>query len=241
MTPGRARGGHPRGRRRALSRQASVSSSAARRQAQQGPGAGLGAQPLLLSVGRAAQGRRPDEPLHDRELRRDWVHRILDHDGYGEEEGGIERWLVLTDAPGPRPRLRHLHARARCPRPASPSRPMSISCASSTLVEAVASSLTELFAPQIHQRAHLRHARELRLHRATRRCSISSAASTRRRATPTSPSTTSSATRARRGANRRRRCPALQMQRALGAARCAASRLCRPGADPARRLRAGPA
>src|SRR5262245_62358179 len=31
----------------------------------------------------------------DREIRRDWVHRILDHDGYGEEEGGIERWLVL--------------------------------------------------------------------------------------------------------------------------------------------------
>ena len=37
---------------------------------------------------------------HDREIRRDWVHRILDHDGYGEEEGGIERWLVLTDGLG---------------------------------------------------------------------------------------------------------------------------------------------
>src|SRR5262249_59245627 len=36
----------------------------------------------------------------DRELRREWVHRLLDHDGYGGEEGGIERWLVLTDALG---------------------------------------------------------------------------------------------------------------------------------------------
>ncbi len=36
----------------------------------------------------------------DRELRREWVHRMLDHDGYGDEEGGIERWLVLTDGLG---------------------------------------------------------------------------------------------------------------------------------------------
>ena len=36
----------------------------------------------------------------DRELRREWVQRLLDHDGYGGEEGGIERWLVLTDALG---------------------------------------------------------------------------------------------------------------------------------------------
>jgi len=36
----------------------------------------------------------------DRGLRREWVHRLLDHDGYGGEEGGIERWLVLTDALG---------------------------------------------------------------------------------------------------------------------------------------------
>ena len=38
--------------------------------------------------------------VHDRELRREWVHRILDHDGSGGEEGGIERWLVLTEALG---------------------------------------------------------------------------------------------------------------------------------------------
>src|SRR5205085_2300039 len=38
--------------------------------------------------------------VHDRELRREWIHRMLDHDGTGGEEGGIERWLVLTDALG---------------------------------------------------------------------------------------------------------------------------------------------
>src|ERR1700731_4360477 len=36
----------------------------------------------------------------NRELRREWVHRLLDHDGFEGEEGGIERWLVLTDALG---------------------------------------------------------------------------------------------------------------------------------------------
>ena len=36
----------------------------------------------------------------DRELRREWISRIHDHDGLGEEEGGIERWLVLTNGLG---------------------------------------------------------------------------------------------------------------------------------------------
>ena len=39
--------------------------------------------------------------VHDRELRRAWTHRILDHDGLPPDEpGGIERWLVLTDGLG---------------------------------------------------------------------------------------------------------------------------------------------
>ena len=38
---------------------------------------------------------------HDRELRREWINRIHDHDGLPpEEKGGIERWLVLTDSGG---------------------------------------------------------------------------------------------------------------------------------------------
>jgi pyrroloquinoline-quinone synthase len=62
----------------------------------------------------------------DRDLRREWRHRIEDHDGGGAEEGGIERWLVLTTGLG----LDRDYEE--------------------TLLEAVASSLTELFAPKIH-------------------------------------------------------------------------------------------
>ncbi len=36
----------------------------------------------------------------DRQLRRDWIHRVLEHDGHGDDPGGIERWLVLTDGLG---------------------------------------------------------------------------------------------------------------------------------------------
>src|SRR5262249_16782814 len=35
-----------------------------------------------------------------REVRRIWIHRILDHDGTGENEGGIETWLRLGQATG---------------------------------------------------------------------------------------------------------------------------------------------
>src|SRR5436190_13964267 len=35
-----------------------------------------------------------------REIRRVWIHRILDHDGSDENEGGIEAWLRLGEACG---------------------------------------------------------------------------------------------------------------------------------------------
>ena len=88
--------------------------------------------------------------VHDRELRREWVHRILDHDGYGDEPGGIERWLVLTDGlgldrdyvtsfAGALPATRHIvESYVRFVR----EQPLTV---------AVASSLTELFAPSIHR------------------------------------------------------------------------------------------
>ena len=52
-----------RDRREALSPPASVSRAAARRQMHQGPGAGLGAQSLLLSGDDPDQGREPDRAL----------------------------------------------------------------------------------------------------------------------------------------------------------------------------------
>lgn len=86
----------------------------------------------------------------DRAVRRNWVQRILDHDGHGDDPGGIESWLRLAQAVGLErgqveslsevlPGVRfavdaYVNFARRAPWP-----------------EAVCSSLTELFAPQIHQ------------------------------------------------------------------------------------------
>jgi pyrroloquinoline-quinone synthase len=86
----------------------------------------------------------------DRAVRRNWVQRILDHDGYGEDPGGIESWLRLAEAVGLErrgveslsevlPGVRfavdaYVNFARRAPWP-----------------EAVCSSLTELFAPEIHK------------------------------------------------------------------------------------------
>src|SRR5438552_13058101 len=35
-----------------------------------------------------------------REVRRLWLHRLIDHDGTQEGEGGIEAWLKLAEACG---------------------------------------------------------------------------------------------------------------------------------------------
>ena len=86
----------------------------------------------------------------DRQLRRDWIHRIMDHDGYGEEEGGIERWLVLTDGLGlDRDYVTSMNGALPATRFAVEAYVNFVR--EKTLVEAVASSLTELFAPKIHK------------------------------------------------------------------------------------------
>src|SRR6266478_2177359 len=36
----------------------------------------------------------------DREVRRSWIHRIVEHDGTSGEEGGLEAWLRLGEACG---------------------------------------------------------------------------------------------------------------------------------------------
>ena len=86
----------------------------------------------------------------DRELRRQWVHRLLDHDGYGGDEGGIERWLVLTDALGlEREYVTSMRGALPATRFATEAYVRFV--LQEPIVDAVASSLTELFAPQIHQ------------------------------------------------------------------------------------------
>src|SRR6478672_3471618 len=84
----------------------------------------------------------------DREIRRRWVQRIIDHDGTSEGTGGIEAWLRLGEAVGlTRAEVedgRHLLPGVRFAVDAyvtfTRTRPW---------VEAVASSLTELFAPDL--------------------------------------------------------------------------------------------
>ncbi len=84
----------------------------------------------------------------DREVRRRWVRRVLDHDGTAGEEGGIEAWLRLAEAVGlTREEVcdeRHLVPGVRFAVDAyvtfARTRPW---------VEGVASSLTELFAPDL--------------------------------------------------------------------------------------------
>ena len=89
--------------------------------------------------------------VHDRELRRAWTHRILDHDGLPPDEpGGIERWLVLTDGLG-LDRDYVVSRRGALPATSSQSNPYVTFVREQPLTVAVASSLTELFAPKIHK------------------------------------------------------------------------------------------
>jgi len=88
--------------------------------------------------------------VEDRELRREWVHRLLDHDGSGGEEGGIERWLVLTDALG-LDRAYVVSMQGALPATRFAVEAYVDFVRERMLLEAVASSLTELFAPSIHR------------------------------------------------------------------------------------------
>jgi pyrroloquinoline-quinone synthase len=87
----------------------------------------------------------------DRDVRREWIKRILDHDGTGDDDSGIEAWLQLGEAVGLKrgtlegcrnvlPGVRFaVDAYVNFARRAS-------------WQEAACSSLTELFAPRIHQK-----------------------------------------------------------------------------------------
>lgn len=88
---------------------------------------------------------------HDRALRREWIHRIHDHDGTPpDEEGGIERWLVLTDCLGlDRDYVTSMNGALPATRFAVEAYVRFV--VEQPLVVAAASSLTELFAPSIHR------------------------------------------------------------------------------------------
>ena len=87
----------------------------------------------------------------DREVRRHWVQRILDHDGRKDDEGGIEAWIRLGEAVGlTREELwsqKHVLPGVRFAVEAYINFARRV-----TWQEAACSSLTEMFAPKIHQK-----------------------------------------------------------------------------------------
>ena len=87
--------------------------------------------------------------VEDPALRRAWRSRIEDHDGTDDNEGGISRWLRLADAVG----LDRDYVASE--RGVLPATKFAVDAyvrfvRDKTLLEAVAASLTELFAPKIH-------------------------------------------------------------------------------------------
>jgi pyrroloquinoline-quinone synthase len=86
----------------------------------------------------------------DRATRRRWVRRILDHDGWGDDDGGIEAWVRLGEAVGlTREALwsqRHVVPGVRFAVDAYVN-----FARQAPWQEAVCSSLTEMFAPRIHK------------------------------------------------------------------------------------------
>jgi coenzyme PQQ biosynthesis protein C len=83
--------------------------------------------------------------VHDR---RAWRKRIEDHDGREDGDGGIERWLKLTDSLG-FPRFYVTSAQGILPGTRFAVDAYVEFCRTKSLLEAVASSLTELFSPAI--------------------------------------------------------------------------------------------
>jgi coenzyme PQQ biosynthesis protein C len=79
-------------------------------------------------------------------LRRAWRQRIVDHDGERDGEGGIARWLRLTDALG-LDRDEVASTRAILPGTRFAVDAYVHFVRERTLLEAIASSLTELFSP----------------------------------------------------------------------------------------------
>ena len=87
----------------------------------------------------------------DREVRRQWIQRIIDHDGTQGDEGGIEAWLLLGEAVGLKRKDLWSHKFLL------PGVKFAIDAYVNFAKQqpwevAASSSLTELFAPKIHQK-----------------------------------------------------------------------------------------
>ena len=85
----------------------------------------------------------------DRALRQEWLHRVAEHDGTEVNPGGIARWLKLAEGVG----LDSAYVES-C-EGVLPATKFAVDAyvhfvRDKSILEAVASSLTELFAPKIH-------------------------------------------------------------------------------------------
>ena len=86
--------------------------------------------------------------IQDPQVRRDWRKRIEDHDGLRDGDGGIERWLKLTDSLG-FARDYVMSTQGILPGTRFAVEAYVEFCRTRSLTEAIASSLTELFSPTI--------------------------------------------------------------------------------------------
>ncbi len=82
------------------------------------------------------------------ELRREWRRRLVDHDGDGTKPGGVERWLKLTEGLG----LDTAYVEST--EGILPATRFAVEayvhfCRDRSVLEAIASSLTEMFSPSI--------------------------------------------------------------------------------------------
>ncbi|MDQ3224225.1 MAG: pyrroloquinoline-quinone synthase PqqC [Gemmatimonadota bacterium] len=84
----------------------------------------------------------------DPEVRREWMQRIVDHDGTGPGTGGIELWIRLGEAVGV-PREEMEDERHVLPGVRLAAESYVTFCKTKPWIDAVASSLTELFAPDL--------------------------------------------------------------------------------------------
>ncbi len=87
----------------------------------------------------------------ERDVRRHWLQRIIDHDGTEGEEGGIEAWLQLGEAVG-LTRKELISYEYVLPGVRFAIDAYLNFARRATWQEAACSSLTELFAPKIHQK-----------------------------------------------------------------------------------------
>jgi pyrroloquinoline-quinone synthase len=85
------------------------------------------------------------------EVRREWMQRIVDHDGTRPGTGGIEMWIRLGEALGV-PREEMEDERHVLPGVRFAAESYVTFCKTRPWIEAVASSLTELFAPDLMRR-----------------------------------------------------------------------------------------